>query len=114
MAKVQQVKEELLQECETFVSFLKNAKGLETIEISTLLVKNRSIFQKLQEVLAEGDEIDKKEAMIAFARVMQYFGDLSKQMSTDFGLKNEMLPKEHVRMMSHLGRDLGELTKKSI
>lgn len=114
MEKIQQVKEALLQESETFISFLKNGSGLEENEISTILGKNRSIFEKLQEVLAKGDETDKKEAIVAFARVMESFGDISNQIASNFGLKNEMLPKQHVKMMSHLGRDLGEIVRKSI
>ncbi len=93
MAKIQQVKEELLQESEAFVSFLKNMSGSEVGDISTLLGMNRGVFQKVQEVLAEGDETDKKEAMIAFAKVMQSFGDVSKQMAGIFGIESEASPK---------------------
>ncbi len=109
MTKAQLVKEE----CEKFIALLKD-KSRQT-SMRDMLSMNRSIFQKLQEVLLEGDAADKKEAMAAFTQVIQVFGDMSKQVAGILGFKDQpIIAPEHLKMMQEIGKDLENSLKKSI
>lgn len=109
MTKAKVVKEE----CEKFVSLLKDKSKQGSM--GDMLSMNRSVFQKLQEVLLEGDAVDRKEAMAAFTQVIQVFGDMSKEVAGSLGFKDQpIIAPEQLKMMQEMGKDLENSIKKSI
>ncbi|MES2200083.1 MAG: hypothetical protein V4489_07960 [Chlamydiota bacterium] len=118
MTDVRQVKKELLQECEKFISLFKDNPRMDPSSIGSVLGMNRSIFQKLQEVLLLGDEADKKEARAVFSQVVGVFGFMSKGVADDLGLSSDLIGQtvrsEDVEMMRNLGKDLENLARKSM
>lgn len=129
MSNVQQVKKELLEECDKFISFFYDKSKSHKDKVPNILAINKSIFVKLQEVLKEGNEADKKEALIAFARVSKVFGDIASQITTSMGVSaetmkplmdpnllkgNPFVKPEQIEMMRKLGEDLEKLAKQSL
>jgi cell division GTPase FtsZ len=129
MSNVEQVKKELLEECDKFISFFHDKSKSHKDRVPSILAINKSIFVKLQEVLKEGNEVDKKEALIAFARVSKVFGDIANQITASMGISSEAMkplmdPKllkgnpfikpEQMEMIRKVGEDLEKLAKQSL
>lgn len=123
MMSIKQMKEELVLDCEKFASLLRDRSTLEAGSLGGMLSMNRDIFQKLQQVLIEGDEVDRKEAMTAFSQVFGALSEIAKQAKGNLGFSSEISDQikegqtfdlEPLKMMQKLGKDLAELAKKSI
>lgn len=129
MLNIQQVKKELLEECDKFISSFQDKSKNHKDKVPNILAINKNIFVKLQEVLKGGNEADKKEALIAFARVSRVFGNIANQITTSMGISpetmkplmdpnllkgNAFIKPEQIEMMRKLGEDLEKLAKQSL